>query len=377
MSEKHIVIVGSGYAGIHVLTDLESKNLRNTRITLISKTNFFYHNVATPRCLIDESVISRICMPMDNLLRGPNKSFIHGRVSHIDKNELKYVKIVDNKELNEEILSFDYLILALGSDYSSNPFAASEFNKQNQIDYLKELNKKLANCKRVLVIGGGSVGAELAAEIKTDCPDKHVMLITTGNRLVSSMDQKFSQKTFDIIERKGVELIFNDTVDVTKVPNFTRTSLKSQNGHDLVFDCYFVCTGAKPATSWLNKIHPEWIDSKGFIKVNEYLQVNNELNIFALGDCCNTNELKMAAKINGHSPVVAHNIATLIKGGNKSSFKDYDLTSLPASLSLMLLTCGRDNGVFRLGCLCVTGFLPKKIKCEDLFIERYTRMLKN
>lgn len=264
-------------------------------------------------------------MPMDNLLRGPFKSFIHGRVCHISKNELKYVKIVDNREQNEEVLKFDYLILALGSDYSSNPFAASEYNKQNQIDYLHEQNRKLLSCKRVLVIGGGSVGAELAAEIKTDCPDKHVILVTTGNRLVSSMDNKFSQKTLDLIERKGVEIIFNDTVDVTNVPNFTRTNLLSKNGHNLEFDCYFLCTGARPATNWLSKIHPEWIDSKGFIKVNEYLQVYNEMNIFALGDCCNTNEIKMAAKINGHSPIVAHNIATLIKSGNKSNFKDYDL----------------------------------------------------
>jgi NADH dehydrogenase FAD-containing subunit len=53
---KEIVIIGSGYAGVELYRDLDKKKLNNCNITLISKTNYFYHSVASPRALVDSTL---------------------------------------------------------------------------------------------------------------------------------------------------------------------------------------------------------------------------------------------------------------------------------------------------------------------------------
>ena len=76
--QKNIVILGGGYAGLESLLALSKKDLNGACIILISKANFLYHNVATPRALVENKLSSDICIPFDNLVDGINKKFIHG-----------------------------------------------------------------------------------------------------------------------------------------------------------------------------------------------------------------------------------------------------------------------------------------------------------
>ena len=72
-------------------------------------------------------------------------------------NDLVYRPIVNNIEQAEENLSFDYLVLALGSTYNQ-PFGADVFTKIDQANHLQELNSKIKNSNKILVLGGGPVG---------------------------------------------------------------------------------------------------------------------------------------------------------------------------------------------------------------------------
>ena len=60
--KTNIVIIGGGYGGFALLDELHKKRLNdsNINIILISKTDYFFHNVASPRALVDESVISKV-----------------------------------------------------------------------------------------------------------------------------------------------------------------------------------------------------------------------------------------------------------------------------------------------------------------------------
>ena len=86
-------------------------------------------------------------------------------------------------------------------------------------------------------------------------------------------------------------------------------------------------------------------------------------------DCCNTNELKLAYLAAEHGLVVAANIALLLNNSNK--LKEY---SVP-NKTLMIMSIGRDNGVFQLACLTFKGFLPAKLKSGGLFISKYKDIL--
>ena len=46
-----------------------------------------------------------------------------------------------------------------------------------------------------------------------------------------------------------------------------------------------------------------------------------ETNIYAIGDCCNTSEEKLAAHACAHARTVAHNIWKDIKGKEKKTYR--------------------------------------------------------
>ena len=57
------------------------------------------------------------------------------------------------------------------------------------------------------------------------------------------------------------------------------------------------CTGLPPNTTITKDIFEESVfDSNHLIKVNEFFQVEGHEDIYAIGDCCNTVETKMAVR---------------------------------------------------------------------------------
>lgn len=120
------------------------------KITLISKTDYFYHNVASPRAICEASLAGDICLKLDRVVKGENRQFIHGSVTSLDPatNTLNY-STQDNNE--NKSIKFDYLVFALGSNYSS-PFHSSEHDHSKQIDLLKDFNEKIKNANKILIV---------------------------------------------------------------------------------------------------------------------------------------------------------------------------------------------------------------------------------
>ena len=164
------------------------------------------------------------------------------------------------------------MIIALGSSYD-HPFGSTIYDQKEQVNFIQESSNKVKNAKRILIVGGGAVGVELAGEFATDCKDKTVTLLTSADRLLPRMSSSFSKAATDILKKKNVQIIFNDKIELTNVENFQYNKIKSQSGKEIEFDAYFMCIGAKPCTELVKKSFPEWVDENGFIKVNENLLV--------------------------------------------------------------------------------------------------------
>ena len=113
----------------------------------------------------------------------------------------------------------------------------------------------------------------------------------------------------------------------------------------------------------------EWLNENGFLKVNESFQLLSNSNIFAIGDCCDVNEPKLAVKATGHASIVAYNIEQLIKNSNK--LKKYSISNS----KFMVLSVGRNNGIFQLGSICFKGCIPTRIKSKSLFVDRYKGLM--
>ncbi len=100
------------------------------------------------------------------------------------------------------------------------------------------------------------------------------------------MSEKSSRTALSSLQSLNVEVLINDKVDIEGVENFKSTKLTTQNGAEIEFDAFFFCVSGKPNTE---VVPANWLNEKGFIKVNKNLQISmgirNVSNLFVLNFC--------------------------------------------------------------------------------------------
>ncbi|NWU90052.1 AIFM2 factor, partial [Upupa epops] len=102
--------------------------------------------------------------------------------------------------------------------------------------------------------------------------------------------------------------------------------------------------------------------SNGALKVNKYLQVEGYENIYAIGDCADLKEAKMAYHAKLHANVAVTNI---IHSLTHKSLKTYE----PGSATF-LLSMGRNDGVGQVNGYYVGRLLVSIAKSRDLFVSK-------
>src|SRR6201994_219033 len=156
-----VVVLGGGYAGVQVARPLDDV----ADVVLVEPKDDFVHNVAALRALADPPWVERTSLPYDGLLR-------HGRVirDRAVKVDADRVGLASGAELGP-----DYLVLATGSGY---PFPAKNDVASTTAAHgkVRDTHTALAAADRVLLLGAGPVGIELAGEIKAVWPGKQVTL---------------------------------------------------------------------------------------------------------------------------------------------------------------------------------------------------------
>jgi apoptosis-inducing factor 2 len=161
-----VVVLGGGYAGVQVAQPLDDV----ADVVLVEPRDDFMHNVAALRALVDPSWLERIYLPYTGLLgRG---RVIRDRAVKADADR---VLLASGAELSP-----DYLVLATGSGY---PFPAKTDVPSTEAahDRVRRTHAALAAAGRVLLLGAGPVGIELAGEIKAVWPRKRVTLVDVAD----------------------------------------------------------------------------------------------------------------------------------------------------------------------------------------------------
>lgn len=144
---------------------------------------------------------------------------------------------------------------------------------------------KIKYSSSILIIGGGPSGVELAGEIVSEFPDKKITLVHRGPRLLQFIGPKASQKALEWLISKKVEVLLNQSVDLT---SSSEGVYQTSGGETVVADQYFYCTGTPSGSLWLKEtILKEKLDTQGKLEVDEHLRVKGHRNIFAVGDITN------------------------------------------------------------------------------------------
>src|SRR5260370_7624567 len=102
-----IVVIGGGYAGIHVAKPLDEV----ADVVLVEPKEAFEHNVASLRALADPSWLPRIFFPYDGLLASGR--VVRDRAARVEPGRVTLG--------SGETLEADYIVLATGSTYPFPP----------------------------------------------------------------------------------------------------------------------------------------------------------------------------------------------------------------------------------------------------------------
>jgi len=338
---KKVVIIGGGFSGVTIAKKLQKK----FKTTLIDSKEYFEFTPSILKTIVNPNYIHKIQFLYKNFLK--NTKIIIGSPKKISR---KFIKIKNQK------INFDFLVICTGSSYSS-PIKRINVIKANRATNLKNHYEKFKKNKKILIIGGGLVGIELAAEIITKFQDKEIILIHSEKKLIPRNSKKSSDYAKEFLEKKGVKIILNEKIIKNKKNTFFSNTGKEYNA-----DLTFLCTGIKPNSKLIEKNFPKKLDIKKQIIVNKYLQLENHKNIFAAGDINNTPTEKTAQNAILQAKVTAQNILNLSKNKQLKAYKP--------KTTIIAISLGRWNGIIEFPQFIITGIIAGLIKQIVEFKER-------
>jgi apoptosis-inducing factor 2 len=298
-----VVIIGGGYGGINVARELDDV----ASVVLVEPKDAFVHNVAALRALVDPAWLPRIYLPYGGLLS-------HGRVvaDRAVKVDAGRVVLASGEELPA-----DYLVLATGSSY---PFPAKSDTDRTVDAHEKTLgtHAALAAAARVLLLGAGAVGIELAGEIKAVWPSKQVTLVDVADDVLGG---PFRADLRAELRRQlaalGVQVLLGSPLRApppTEPGELRAFTVVTQAGQEVTADIWFRCYGVIPVSDYLAGGLAAARGADGHIEVTPTLQVAGQDRVFAIGDV-STADRKVAGAAGRQAAIVAANIRALIEAG--------------------------------------------------------------
>jgi len=317
LNKKNVVIVGGGYGGMELASQLLKLGIP---FTLIDPKEYFHHCVGALRCAVDPNFTNKTII---NFGKSFGNQFVQGKVTAVDFENKKVT--IDNRD--DEQIEFTDIVFAVGSQ---GPFPGRTFvgSMSEVATQYQSLNEDIEKSETILIVGGGPVGVELAGEIGYKYnTSKKVVLVHPSEELVSpDFGNTFQTKIKSSLKNMKVTLVLGDRVenlgDLTIGSHFKQT-VKTQKGEAFDCDLLLKCTGNGPCTTLTKTVFDssKFDEKSNLLKVNQFLQVEGYDNVYALGDCVNTPEHKMAAHAGTHANCIASNFIKELKGQEKSPYK--------------------------------------------------------
>ena len=156
--------------------------------------------------------------------------------------------------------------------------------------------------ERLLVIGGGPIGIEIAQAMNR--LGSKVTVIQHANKILEHDDKEITEILLQQLKKEGIDFFFNAAVDHFISANEATIKLKDGKIENTEFDALFVAIGRELdlKTLQLNNAGIQFKDDK--IEVDRYLRTTNK-NVFVCGDVAGDLQFSHAAEF--HARILLNN----------------------------------------------------------------------
>ncbi len=113
---------------------------------------------------------------------------------------------------NGDVMGFDYLVIATGSTTAlpTEIFSVSGADARRKI---AEIMPDYAAAKRVIIVGEGPVGVEMAGEYRDLSPDIEITVVSSADAPMTTVgNPKFSARVANLLMRQNINRIGGKTV---------------------------------------------------------------------------------------------------------------------------------------------------------------------
>jgi len=395
--KRTVLIIGASFSGLTCAHLLHG----DFDVTVIEKRRFFEYTPGILRALVEPAHIESVVSPVNV----PGIKIVFAKVIAMT-NKAVFLESGDK-------MKFDYLIVASGSEYP-DPIKPQdnerdlETRKQN----LRKTAEHIKDAKEVLLVGGGIVGVELAAEIAWKYPQKSIILRTRGERLLKGLPQSCADYAEKWLQKHGV--IVHTKSPVMPCP----PGAQHEHGSKLVLACTglrrsadnIASVSSSPQLRSRRKLGPDseekqqsdgrkipelslgatecpkqpnpveledgeteiliekYLDEFNRIRVNKFLCLDDFPAVFVVGDAAQVNSdrhLETAYTAEVHAMLVSKNIHRLNQNLTQLPYPE-GVTGTPNAPRVVCVSLGKYDGLLIFNSLVIGG---KSAALAKWFIE--------
>ncbi|MDJ0419818.1 NAD(P)/FAD-dependent oxidoreductase [Rhodococcus opacus] len=340
-----VAVIGGGYAGIRAARDLDDI----ADVVLVEARDTFRHNIGSLRAAVQPDWLPNLYLSYDKLLT--NGRVVHDRAVEVEPHRV---------ELGSgRVLQPDFVVLATGSQYPFVGKDGEESAEKSQENY-RGVSKELEQVDRILLLGAGAVGIELAGEILARWPEKKVTILDPSSDVLGGQyPERFRAALRALLATEGVELRLGQSLvepistQPGKAGAFTATTT---GGEEIQAELWLRCFGGAVVSSYLAGSLATTRTDSGRVRVRGDMSVEGHDTVYAVGDIA---ELGPPTAFIGdvQADIAARNIRHRITGeGEAAEFAD--------PFPHLVVPFGPDKGV---------GWVVHE---EDLFDAATVRRLK-
>ncbi|EXJ79477.1 hypothetical protein A1O1_08741 [Capronia coronata CBS 617.96] len=356
-----VLILGGSYGGLGTaLNLLDLCNGRSARfsaaqvephdhgkipvdITIVDERDGYYHLISSPLALASATFAPKVWTKFAEIPALKHVNFVQGSVRTVDpKSRRATVSDTTTGSLRE--LSYDFLVAATGLRRVW-PVVPQSFTRESYLVETDSQIRKVRDAQEgVVVIGGGAVGIEMAAEIKMVMPDQKVTLIHSRDKLCSAepLPDEFKETCRTKLHEAGVDTILGERVLETEHVSEDGKSvsvLKLSSGRVIrAGEVIYAISRSSPTSQYLP---PTAVDEDGYVKITPSLhfpsEISNSQYHFAVGDMAKWSGIKRCGSAMHQGQYAAQNIHQLMLGETQGTKPEFmELSEVPAMMAIAI-----------------------------------------
>jgi selenide,water dikinase len=354
VQQQHLVLVGGGHAHAQVLKALRARP-KHLKVTAIDPQAAATYSGMVPGCIAGLYTPEQTQIDVEALSQWAGLDFICDSVVDIDfEKKLVYTKGGD------KAIEYDAISLDIGStsrQADSLPGVRQYSIATRPISSLvKRLRAEIAGATdlhsdpRVVIVGGGIAGIELAMSVQSQFINvagraPHTTLLNAGSMLLPDETERVRDALHAILKEKDITI--HHRVMVKRVEEDC-VVLDEDHKNIIPFDYCIWSTGAAAHPLAWHLQEKRGLDGTehGWIKVDQNLQSTSHEGVFAAGDCAHivrSDGQKSPPKAGVYAvragPVLVQNLTRYLEAlrmNKKAQLQEYH----PQDDFMKLLVCG-------------------------------------